>query len=280
MSRIAYVNGRYLPHKRASIHIEDRGFQFADGVYEVIAVRRGRLIDEGLHLRRLHRSLGELRIAAPMSDAALRAVMAEVVRRNRVMRRTALPAGLARQSRRATSTSPMHVKPSLVMTTRRTRGPAPRLIEAGVGVITIADIRWARPDIKIDGAARPTSRQAAGEGGRAPIEAWQVDADGNVTEGTSSNAWIVTGAGEVVTRQADTRILNGITRHRPAGGCSSGEGLRVGRASVQRRRGQVGTRGLPHQHYQFRAAGRVDRRHARSATAIPARSCASCRAGL
>lgn len=224
MSRIAYVNGHYLPHKRASIHIEDRGFQFADAVYEVIAVRRGRLIDEGMHLRRLHRSLGELRIAAPMSDAAMRAVMAEVVRRNRVMDGM-LYLQVSRGSAPRDFAFPHHVKPSLVMTSRPTRGPAPRLIEVGVGVITIDDIRWARPDIKsVSLLPNAIGKQRAKEAGA--YEAWQVDAAGNVTEGTSSNAWIITGAGEVITRQADTRILNGITRIGLLG-LLEGEGLRV-----------------------------------------------------
>jgi len=210
MSRIAYVNGRYLPHRHASIHIEDRGFQFADAVYEVIAVRRRRLIDEGMHLARLHRSLGELRIAAPMSDAALRGVMAEVVRRNRVVDGM-LYLQISRGSAPRDFAFPNHVKPSLVMTSRRTRGPAPRLIEEGVGVITIDDIRWARPDIKsVSLLPNAIGKQRAKEAGA--YEAWQVDAAGNITEGTSSNAWIVTAAGEVITRQADRGILNGITR--------------------------------------------------------------------
>jgi len=210
MSRIAYVNGRYLPHKSASIHIEDRGFQFADAAYEVIAVRRGRLIDEAMHLRRLHRSLGELRLDPPMSDRALGTVMVEVVRRNRVddgfvylqVTRGSAPRDFA---------FPRHVKPSLVMTARRHRGPALSFIEDGVGVITIDDIRWARPDIKtVSLLPNAIGKERAREAGA--YEAWQVDRYGNVPEGTPTNAWIVTSAGEIVTRQADTGILNGITR--------------------------------------------------------------------
>ncbi|HUH86049.1 MAG TPA: D-amino-acid transaminase [Stellaceae bacterium] len=224
MSRIAYVNGRYLPHKHASIHIEDRGFQFADAVYEVIAVRRGRLIDEAMHLGRLHRSLRELRIAPPMSDAAMHAVMAEVVRRNRVVEGM-LYLQISRGSAPRDFAFPNRVKPSLVMTSRRTRGPAPRLIEEGVGVITIDDIRWARPDIKsVSLLPNALGKQRAKEVGA--YEAWQVDAAGNVTEGTSSNAWIVTAAGDVITRQADTSILNGITRIGLIG-LLEREGLRV-----------------------------------------------------
>jgi D-alanine transaminase len=224
MSRIAYVNGRYLPYREARVHIEDRGFQFADAVYEVIAVRGGAPVDAGPHLKRLERSLGELRIARPMGDAALTLVMREVIRRNGVedgivyvqISRGVAPRDFA---------FPKGVRPSVVMIARRHRGPDPRQIEQGVGVITIPDIRWARPDIK-SVALLPNAlgKQRAKEAGA--YEAWQVDRDGNVTEGTSSNAWIVTAAGELVTRQADTSILNGITRIGLIG-LLAGEGLRL-----------------------------------------------------
>jgi len=210
MSRIAYVNGRYLPHRHATVHVEDRGFQFADAAYEVIAVKDGDLIDEGLHLRRLARSLGELRITRPMSDAAFGVVMREVIRRNGVdegiiyvqVSRGAAPRDFA---------FPRGVRPSVVMTSRRHRGPDPRHARDGVAVITIRDIRWARPDIK-SVALLPNAlgKQQAKEAGA--YEAWQVDPEGRVTEGTSSNAWIITAADEVITRQADHSILNGVTR--------------------------------------------------------------------
>jgi len=209
MSRVAYVNGRYLPHRAAAVHVEDRGFQFADGAYEVIAVHGGSFLDEGLHLTRLHRSLGELRIEPPMADAALKAVMREVVRRNRVrdgilymqVTRGAAPRDFAFPKSR----------PSLVMTARNARPLDPKLLERGALVVTLPDIRWARPDIK-SVALLPNAlgKQRAKEAGA--YEAWQVDRDGNVTEGTSSNAWIVTAKGEIVTRQADHAILNGVTR--------------------------------------------------------------------
>jgi D-alanine transaminase len=224
MSRIAYVNGRYLPHKRASIHIEDRGFQFADAVYEVIAARGSRLIDEDMHLQRLHRSLRELRLAAPMSDAALKAVMREVLRRNAVAEGY-LYLQISRGSAPRDFAFPKSARASVVMTARRSRGPAAKLIEEGIGVITIADIRWARPDIKsVSLLPNALGKQRAKEAGA--YEAWQVDRDGNVTEGTSSNAWIVTAAGEVVTRQADNSILNGVTRLGLIG-LLAGEGLRL-----------------------------------------------------
>ena len=210
MSRIAYVNGRYLPHRMASVHIEDRSVQFADAVYEVIAARGGRLVDADMHLARLHRSLAALEIAAPMSDAALAAVMREVIRRNGVVEGF-LYLQVSRGTAPRDFAFPKHARPSLVMTARRHRGPAAALVEEGVGVITLPDIRWARPDIKsvalLPNALGKQQAKAAGA-----FEAWQVDRDGNVTEGTSSNAWIVTSEGDLVTRQADAGILNGVTR--------------------------------------------------------------------
>ncbi len=224
MSRIAYVNGRYVPHREARVHVEDRGFQFADAVYEVVAVRDGELVDEAPHLRRLKRSLGELRIALPMRDAALRLVMREVIRRNGV-RNGIIYVQVTRGAAPRDFAFPAKARPSLVMTARHQRGPHPRLVEEGVAVITIPDIRWARPDIK-SVALLPNAhgKQQAKEAGA--YEAWQVDRDGNVTEGTSSNAWIVTAAGEVVTRQADTSILNGVTRLSLIA-LLKGEGLRL-----------------------------------------------------
>jgi D-alanine transaminase len=210
MSRIAYVAGQYVPHRQAAVHIEDRGFQFADGVYEVIAVVGGRLIDAERHLTRLNRSLGELRIAAPLGDAALDIVLREVIRRNGVdtgivylqVTRGAAPREHA---------FPKAAKPTLVVTSRRSRPPDPRLGDDGIAVITIPDIRWQRCDIKsVALVANVLGKQAAKEAGA--YEAWQVDRNGEVTEGTSTNAWIVTGEGAVVTRAADSAILNGVTR--------------------------------------------------------------------
>src|SRR6266403_25760 len=190
MSRIAYVAGQYLPHRQAAVHIEDRGYQFADGVYEVIAVNGGRLVDEAPHLARLHRSLAELRIAAPIGDSALKIVIREIIRRNGVdtgivylqVSRGAAPRDHA---------CPKAAKPTLVVTSRRTRPPDPRVGEAGIAVITIPDIRWQRCDTKsVALVANVLGKQAAREKGA--YEAWQVDREGYVTEGTSTNAWIVT----------------------------------------------------------------------------------------
>ena len=210
MSRVAYVNGRYLPHRDASVHIEDRGYQFADGVYEVIAVERGRLVDAGLHLRRLERSLAELEIAEPMHEAALKTVMREVLRRNSVhdgiiyiqMTRGVAPRDHA---------FPGDARTQVVMTARRAKPANPKTAAEGARVITVPDLRWARCDIKsIALLPNILGKQQAREVGA--YEAWQVDRDGNVTEGTSTNAWIVTAAGEVVTRAATNAILNGVTR--------------------------------------------------------------------
>jgi D-alanine transaminase len=210
MSRVAYVDGRYLPHSSAAVHIEDRGYQFADGVYEVMAVVGGFLLDEEPHLIRLARSLAELQITAPMSNAALKVVMREVIRRNGVhdgIVYVQITRGIAARDH----AFPKTARPVLVVTSRRRRAADPRAAENGVAVITIPDIRWQRCDIK-SVALLPNvlGKQRAREAGA--FEAWQVDSGGMVSEGTSTNAWIVTSDATVITRQADCAILNGITR--------------------------------------------------------------------
>jgi D-alanine transaminase len=210
VSRIAYVNGRYLPLKDARVHVEDRGFQFADAVYEVVAVRDGVFVDEGLHLARLHRSLAALAIAPPMSDRALATVLRQVVRRNGVGEGIVY-LQISRGTAPRDFAFPHDAVPTLVVTARRKQLADPRLAEKGVAVITIRDIRWARPDIKsVSLLPNALGKEEAHQKGA--YEAWQLDRDGNVTEGTSSNAWIVTDAGEVVTHPADGAILDGVTR--------------------------------------------------------------------
>jgi D-alanine transaminase len=210
MSRVAYVGGQYLPHRQAAVHIEDRGYQFGDGVYEVVSVRGGRLLDEERHLARLHRSLTELRINPPMGDGALKIVMREVIRRNGVNTGIVylqVTRGVAPRDH----AFPKAAKPVLVVTSRRSRPADPRLGHDGIAVITIPDIRWHRCDIKsVALVANVLGKQQAREAGA--YEAWQVDRDGQVTEGTSTNAWIVTADGTVLTRAADHAILNGVTR--------------------------------------------------------------------
>ena len=212
MSRIAYVNGRYLPQQAATVHVEDRGYQFSDGVYEVCEVRGGRTIDQRRHLARLKRSLDELRIDMPMSEAALATVMRECVRRNRVrdgLIYLQITRGVARRDH---AFPPPGTRPSVVITAHALDVVANERIAAdGVAVITVPDNRWQRVDIKsISLLPNVLAKQAARE--RGAKEAWFVDADGNVTEGSSSNAWIVTKTGKVVTRPADHGILRGITR--------------------------------------------------------------------
>ena len=210
MGRIAYVNGQYVPHADAAVHIEDRGYQFSDGVYEVIAIFKGKLIDEEGHLDRLERSLRELEIEAPMSRKALSRVMRETIRRNRVAEGTIylqITRGVAPRDHAFPDAA---VAPSLVMTVSQKDLKA-LLTAAPVSVITVPDQRWARRDIKtVSLLANCLGKQKAREAG--VYEALQVDPAGFITEGTSSNAWIVTKGGELVTRAADQAILNGITR--------------------------------------------------------------------
>ena len=213
MSRIAYVNGEYLPHGQAVVHIEDRGFQFADGVYEVWGVFGGRLADFEGHMARLERSLGELRIREPMSRAALLQVLRETVRRNRV-RDGLLYIQVTRGTARRDHPFPSEdTPPSLVITARSVdRARQASGAEAGVAVITQPDIRWGRCDIKSVGLLpNVLAKQAARERGAA--EAWLVDEMGLVTEGSSTNAWIIDADGKLRTRDAQANILRGITRH-------------------------------------------------------------------
>lgn len=210
MPRLAYVNGRYVPHGQAAVHIEDRGYQFADGVYEVVPVYQGILVDEEPHLDRLDRSLSELRIAWPMSRDALRLVLGELIHRN------GLTNGLVYlQMTRGTAPRdhkfPASSETALVITTKRQKPISDAVLAKGVSVITIPDIRWRRCDIKsISLLPNVLGKQQAVEAGA--YEAWQVDDDGYVTEGTSTNAWIVNAEGHLVTRGVEQSILNGITR--------------------------------------------------------------------
>lgn len=211
MSRIAYVDGRYVPHTAARVHIEDRGYQFADGVYEVIAVERGRLVDETEHLDRLDRSLAMVRMAWPLARSALRVVLREVVRRNRIDDRGLAYLQVTRGVAPRNHAFPPNARSVLVVTARALPPIDPEAHRHGVAVITIPDLRWKRTDIKSTSLLpNVLGKQLAVEAGA--YEAWLTDESGFVTEGTSSNAWIVTKNREVVTRHADQAILNGITR--------------------------------------------------------------------
>ena len=212
MSRIAYVNGRYLPRTDAKVAVEDRGYQFADGVYEVCEVRGGRMIDERRHMARLDRSLGELRIAPPMSPAALGVVLRETIRRNRVHNGIVYVQVTRGVAKRDFPFPAAGTRPSLVVTAR---GNDPERLEQmaaeGIAVVTVPDIRWQRVDIK-SVALLPNvlAKQAAREQGAR--EAWLVDAQGRVTEGASSNAWIISRDGKLITHPLGHDILPGITR--------------------------------------------------------------------
>lgn len=214
MPRIAYVNGRYVPHARAMVHVEDRGYQFSDGVYEVCEVARGYIIDMERHLDRLDRSLRELRIAWPMHRSALRTVLREVVRRNRVthgMVYLQVTRGVASRDH-VFPAAP--VSPAMVVTAKRSDpAAAAKRAQVGVGVITVPENRWERVDIKTVGLLpNVLAKQKAREAGAQ--EAWFVDPDGTVKEGGSTNAWIVSREGALVTRPAEFGILRGITRQR------------------------------------------------------------------
>jgi D-alanine transaminase len=212
MSRIVYVNGRYLPRAHAKVDVEDRGYQFSDGVYEVCEVRAGRLIDERRHLARLDRSLSELQIASPMPRASLGVVLHEVVRRNRVrdgLVYIQVSRGVARRDHAFPAAG---TTPSIVVTARSINAEANEKMAAdGIGVITMPDNRWERVDIKsIALLPNVLAKQAArSQGAR---EAWLVDKSGHITEGSSSNAWIINRDGKLLTRHLDHGILPGITR--------------------------------------------------------------------
>ena len=209
MARFAYVNGRFVRHADATVHIEDRGYQFADGVYEVVTILGGEFVDEPGHLARLHRSLGELRIAMPFSEAVLKLVMRRLVGRNSV-KDGYLYLQITRGVAPRDFKFPKSSKSAIVMTTRRQPFKPEIPSETGVSVVTVPDIRWARRDIKSIGLlAQVLAKQAAAEAGA--FEAWMVGPDGFVTEGASSNAWILTGDNVLVTHQADSSILHGIT---------------------------------------------------------------------
>lgn len=212
MTRSVYVNGRYLPYREAGVHVEDRGFQLADAVYEVIEVRARRLIDLDRHLVRLARSLSELAIAPPMSERSLAHVIGETVRRNRVhdglvylqVSRGACP-------REFLFPGP-DVAPTLVCLARATRRmDAEARASIGISVKTMPDIRWGRSDIKTVMLLPACLAKVAAMNAGAR-EAWLIDADGFVTEGASSNAWIVDASGTLLTRPTGTEILAGVTR--------------------------------------------------------------------
>lgn len=212
MGRIAYVNGRFVAHAEAAVHIEDRGYQLADAVYEVWALFDGKLADAEGHFARLERSLGELRIPMPMSRAALTVVLREAVRRNRVsegLLYLQVGRGVAPRDHAFPGED---TQPSVVITVKAVDREATEAKAAkGVAVITTPENRWGRCDIKTVGLLpNAMAKQAAKE--RGAVEAWFVDEMGLVTEGASSNAWIIDAEGTLRTRDTQANILRGVTR--------------------------------------------------------------------
>jgi D-alanine transaminase len=211
MSRLAYVNGRFLRQSEAGVSIEDRGYQLGDGIYEVWAVMGGKLADAEGHFARLERSLGALEIPMPMTRAALTVALRETVRRNRVKHGIVylqITRGVARRDH----AFPASASPTVVITARAADPKtAEARAEVGVGVITVPENRWGRCDIKtVNLLPNVLAKQAAKEQGA--FEAWFVDAGGLVTEGASSNAWIVDKQGVLRTRDIGANILRGVTR--------------------------------------------------------------------
>ena len=211
MSRVAYVNGAYSPHGEAVVHIEDRGFQFADGVYEVWSVFNGKLADFDGHMTRLHRSLNELKIEIPMSAGALSVVLRETIRRNRV-RDGIVYLQVTRGTSPRDHAFPAEAAPSVVVTAKRidlAKGQA--LSKNGAAGVTQPDIRWGRCDIKTVGLLpNVLAKQAAREKGA--YECLMYDEMGLITEGASTNAWIVDEDGKLRTRDTQANILKGVTR--------------------------------------------------------------------
>jgi len=211
MPRLAFVDGRYVPLATAAVGVEDRGLQFADSIYEVVAVLNGHLLDWPAHVERLARNLGELAIPAPLGDAALSQIARRLLAANRA-REALLYLQVTRGSARRDHVYGPALRPTLVMTVRPFDF-AQRIGQqaAGVGVVTVPDERWSRCDIKTTGLlANVRAKQAArGAGG---FEAWLVGDDGTVAEGGSTNAWLVTGDGSLVTPPLSPRLLPGVMR--------------------------------------------------------------------
>jgi len=209
MPRISYVNGRYIRHSQAGVHIEDRGYQFADGVYEVVVVVNRRMVDEDLHFARLERSLREIRMKMPFGADVFRLKVAELLRLNR-LRNASLYIQLSRGVAPRNHPIPDEIRAAVVMTVRPLVLPRREWVEEGVSVVTVPDIRWKRPDIKsVSLLPNVLAKDVAVR--NSAYEAWQVDDNGIVTEGSSTNAWIVKGR-KIITYPPENAILNGVTR--------------------------------------------------------------------
>jgi D-alanine transaminase len=213
MSRYIYVSGRYVPYGEACVHVEDRGYQFGDAIYEVCEVRAGRLVDETRHLDRLDRSLRELAMTAPLSRPSWQRVLRETIRRNRLADGSVY-IQVSRGARpREFLFAPEGTVPPTVVVIARSHDLAnlEARAAAGIAIKTMPDNRWGRCDIKTV-MLLPSSMAKEVAKSSGAKEAWFVDTSGHVTEGASSNAWIVTRDGRLVTRPAGTNILRGVTR--------------------------------------------------------------------
>ena len=211
MPRIAYVDGQFVRHGEASIHVEDRGLQFGDAVYEVWAVRNGILFDSEGHLARLARSLAALQIKAPIGNASLMVIVRELMARNK-LKDGLVYLQVSRGVARRDHPFPAHSRPSIILTARpMNMVQADARAAKGIQVQTCPDNRWGRVDIKtVNLLPNVLAKQAALEAGFA--DAWFVDSEGMVTEGTAQNAWILDSEGLLRTRSATHAILRGITR--------------------------------------------------------------------
>jgi D-alanine transaminase len=209
LDRIAYVNGSFMPIADAKVSILDRGFLFADGIYEVAAVLEGKLIDNASHLARLQRSVGEISLKLPETTERIQEIQKELVARNNLVEGLVYLEVTRGADKDRDFAFPKGVKPTLVMFTsvKNLNGPG---AGAGVDVITVPDIRWPRRDIKsVALLAQVLAKQAAAEAGAG--EVWMIE-DGMVTEGGSSSAFILTHDDVLLTRHNSPAILPGCTR--------------------------------------------------------------------
>ena len=209
MSRIVYVNGKFVPEEDAKVSVFDRGFLFADGVYEVSSVLHGKLIDNEGHMIRLNRSLNELEMAHPYTDAEIESIQHELIKRNN-LEEGLIYLQVTRGAADRDFAYPKDAQPTLVLFTQTKNILSNAIAETGISVITVDDIRWARRDIKTVGLLAPCMAKMQAKAAGAD-DAWMVE-DGHITEGSSNNAYIVTQDGTIVTRYIGNQILNGITR--------------------------------------------------------------------
>ncbi|MDY8109471.1 D-amino-acid transaminase [Fulvimarina sp. 2208YS6-2-32] len=211
MSRTVYVNGSYVAQEEAKISVFDRGFLFADGVYEVTAVLGGKLVDFAPHMQRLRRSLSELALPSPAGDEEILSIHRELTERNRLVEGLIYLQVTRGAAERDFAYPPEDTKPSLVLFTQAKTLRETPASKTGIAVATVPDLRWKRCDIKTVQLLYPSMAKMAAKA-KGADDAWMVDEDGFVTEGTSNNAYIVTGQGKLVTRHLSHDILHGITR--------------------------------------------------------------------